>query len=788
MGAEVLMKNIRIGVGDLVSFLYASGDLSSETFQNVSLLEGTKAHQYLQSKYTSKDQSEVFVSHDLILDDLTITLSGRIDGLLWRDEAFLIEEIKSTRKSIFDPQFTANLEHHAQLKMYAYMYLKQHHLTDIKSQVTYIQLSDYKTRSFGEIFDIDLLEDFFKTSIETYLKWLEKLYAHYEARDASLKSLIFPFDVYRRGQREMMAAVYQTMMEDDILYAIAPTGIGKTMAALFSTLKALKDYTQKIFYLTAKTQGKKVALDTMDMLHEAGLKTKTLELTSKDSICFLEKRDCDPEKCPFAKGFFDRLRDATIDIFDHEVLMTRAVVERYAQKHMVCPFEFSLYVSYFVDVMICDYNYVFDPTSHLIRYFDEDTYQPLLLIDEAHNLVSRSRDMYSETLSKTDLITLRKHGSKLKPTIRNAVKKVLDVIESYDVLLGDAPFMSFTSPKEALIDLLYHLLKKIEKSLKENPKYHKKSDVMDGYIALLRFLRIYEYYNESYVTNVEKTEDDIKITLQCLDASSYIYDTIKHKTFGATFFSATLYPIEYYQKLLTKGHGETLKIKSPYDPNHLKLIFMNQVSTRYQDRSASIQQVVDIIQTVISSKQGNYIVFFPSYQYLNQVLCELKVGDDVQIITQYKDMRQAERDETLDVFKNDLKQTNLAFFVMGGMFAEGIDYVGDMLHGVIVVGVGLPMLSDVNQQLKDYYDQTFSKGFDYAYTYPGMNKVIQAVGRVIRRDDDYGVAILIDDRFTTHTYKKLFPLEWKSYEIIKENTLLKKSLDHFWQQVLDKKI
>jgi DNA excision repair protein ERCC-2 len=312
------MKLFRVGVGELVSFLYASGDLSSETFQNVSLLEGTKAHQYLQSKYQSSDLAEVHISHTFINDDSEITLSGRIDGLLSIDGAKVIEEIKSTRYPIFDEKFEINNEHLAQLKMYAYMYMKNNHLEDCLGRVTYIQLSDYKTRHFEFFFDIDLLKDFFESSLLRYAEWLLKLYEHNERKRASLEKLYFPFDKFRRGQREMMAAVYQTMKDDDILYAIAPTGIGKTMASLFATLKSLSEDNQKIFYLSAKTQGKKVALDTMDILHESGLETKTLEITSKDTICFLEKRECDPEKCPFAKGFFDRLQEAMVDIWEKE--------------------------------------------------------------------------------------------------------------------------------------------------------------------------------------------------------------------------------------------------------------------------------------------------------------------------------------------------------------------------------------------------------------------------------------------------------------------------------------
>jgi DNA excision repair protein ERCC-2 len=776
------MKTYRIGVGELVGFLYASGDLSSETFQNVSLLEGTRAHQYVQSQYASTDQSEVSISISWKNHDYELMISGRIDGILDQDGITVIEEIKSTRFPIFSDDFSMNKEHHAQLKMYAYMYMRANHLTDIHGRVTYIQLSDYKMRHFPDIFDVDLLQAFFESSILEYAKWLDIVHAHNLRKLDSLQTLVFPFDTYRRGQREMMSAVYRTMMEDDILYAIAPTGIGKTMAALFSTLKSLHEDNQKIFYLSAKTQGKRVALESMDMLHEAGLETKTLEITSKDTICFLEKRECDPEKCPFAKGFFDRLSEATKDIFMHETLMSRAVVERYARKHSVCPFEFSLFVSYFVDVIICDYNYAFDPRIHLIRYFDDSSFKPLILVDEAHNMIQRSRDMYSSTLIKSDFILLRRAASKLKPSIRNAVKKVLDLYDTFEEQLHLEPFLSFEHLDPRFMDAVKHLMKKIENALKEQPKYSRKSDVMEYYLSLLSFVIIFDFYNDAYVTNILRLDDgDVSLTLQCLDASEFIHDTVKNKAYGTVFFSATLYPIDYYMTLLTEKEGETLKIRSPFKPEKLKIVLMNQISTRYQDRTSSLPLVVETIMQVLESKKGNYIVFFPSYIYMKQVIDLLPPGLDADIIIQEKDMQIELRDIILERFKEKNMRSQLAFFVMGGMFAEGIDYVGDMLNGVIVVGVGLPSLSESNNQLKSYYQKTFNKGFEYAYTYPGMNKVIQAVGRVIRRDSDYGIAILIDDRFTTQSYRKLFPMEWKNIEIISQPKDLKQPLIAFWK-------
>ncbi len=774
------MKNYAVAITDLVSLLYRSGDLTSDTFQNVKMPEGTKAHQIHQSQYLERDQKEVFLSGLWTHGDSNVVVSGRLDGLLFRNNAWVIEEIKSTRKNIYDPFFEPKKEHEAQLKLYAYLYMVVHNKEDIKGRLTYVQIHDGTTRSFDEDFDLVVLKPFFEASIEGYLKWMAFIENHRQSFHATLKTLVFPFDQYRRGQREMMSAVYQNMMESGVLYTIAPTGIGKTMAALFSTLKSIHRDQEKVFYLTAKTQGKQVALDCMNMLVEAGLAAKTIEITSKDTLCFLPKRECDPEKCLYAKGFFDRLNEATFDLLNHETFISRDVLISYALKHQICPFEFSLDIALFADVIILDYNYVFDPKVRLIRFFDDTPFQPKLLVDEAHNMVSRSRDMYSASLHYADFIELRKAANKLKPSIRHGIKKVLD---AFDALLVpfQPPFQEISTLDDTFIEKIEFLMKKIEHALRENPTYSRKSDIMEMYLDMLAFMKIKQFYGPTYVTNLEQTDDSVKLVLQCLDASQFILDTLKEKTKGSVFFSATLYPIEYYMTLISQGYGETLKIRSPFPKDNLKLIMFDAISTRFTDRAKSIEDVVAIIVSVVEAKKGNYIAFFPSYQYLNQVFNALPDALDVDLIIQESNMDLKVRHDIMSQFKKQTNKSQLAGFVMGGMFSEGIDYLGDMLHGVIVVGVGLPMIHPANDQLKAYYQEKFNHGFDYAYTYPGMNKVIQAVGRVIRSAQDRGVAVLIDDRFLEKRYRALYPKEWHKVDVMKDPKHLKARLLDFWK-------
>ena len=760
-----------ISITEIVSFIYMSGDLSADNFQNVSQLEGIKAHQYLQKQFKSDDQKEVCIYYETNIDGISLRLQGRMDGLL-SDQTIL--EIKST-KSGLDLLFVERLEHLAQLKFYAYMYMKNHDLTAIKGQLTYISLIDYDTKTFSYVFDVETLASFFDEAMMIYIKWLTLQQAHETKRHETIGHLAFPFETYRAGQRAFMKAIYHTVNEQGILYAIAPTGIGKTMASLFSTIKTLKEPNEKIFYLTAKNEGKKVAIEAVRLMHDKGLKVKMLELTSKDSICFLTERNCDPAICPFAKGFFDRLRDAIIDIYQHEDIMTRDIIEAYAQKHTVCPFEFSLSVSNYCDIILCDYNYVFDPRAHLIRYFDEANYQPILLIDEAHNLVSRSKEMFSSTLLKSELIDLRRAARTLKPSITHSINKLIHHFENY----LHTGFQAYPSPSKDLMDLVNLNIKKLQKSFSITPNHPKKSLIMDGYFKLLQFENMFEYYNQAYRTNIT-VDDDVKITLQCLDASQFLKDIMTKKAFGTILFSATLYPLEYYSTLLSQKLGESIIIPQPFDKKRLK-VMTYRLDTRYSKRKDSVETIIDTIQTVTTSKKGNYICFFPSYQYMDQVLSEVKEIKSVRYLIQNRITDIDSRKEILDQLRQEKPYSQVAFFVLGGMFSEGIDYVGDMLNGVIVVGVGLPNFNDETEQLRAYYQDTFDNGFHYAYTYPGMNKVIQAVGRVIRRQSDYGIAILLDDRFQNGVYQDLMPKAWKPYTIIKHQTDLSETLANFWQ-------
>lgn len=778
------LKEVRISAKDIAQFLYGSGDITTDRVLQIRAQEGIEIHLFWQSQYLSSDEREVFVKTIFSHEEFKVEVTGRIDGILHREEGIILEEIKSTKMDFEYLDIDSIPAHLVQAKLYAYMYMLEHQLKKIKVMLTYIQVEDRTTLQFEKVYTFKVLETFFTKTLLKYVEWVEKLDQHEESRQKSIEGLRFPFDDYRINQREFMAHVYRNILDRSILYAIAPTGIGKTIATLFSSLKAISRSRQKIFYLTAKNDGKKIALDTVSLLEENGLIAKTCEITAKDRMCLLKERDCDPEVCKYANGYYKKLYKAIDDLFQNESIFSEEVIKKYGKKHKVCPFEFSLDVSNYSDIIICDYNYVFDPRVHLIRYFEETTYEPILLVDESHNMVSRSRDMYSATVREETLLNFLKMTKIYRPSPRREVQKCLDYFAEKDIdYLLEVDFVSKVSLDDGLIVILKRLLAKLDQILSSERKIPMKSSLLDVYFEVYQFVKLSEFYNQEYMMTYERVNGKIEVSMKCLNASSFVLGTIENYTQSCVFFSATLDPIYYYKTLLTGGKGNDIKMLSSFKQNHLMLLSVDHVSTRYNDRNDSLQTIVDVSKKLIESKKGNYIIFFPSYQYLNMVKDAMNIdSNDIEIIEQKREMSLYERSETLNMFKTASDKTQVGLFVMGGVFGESIDLIGDMLSGVVVVGVGLPQLSPFNNLLKSHFDQEFGSGFDYAYTYPGLNKVIQAVGRVIRSETDRGIAILIDDRFASSKYLSLYPREWSHLRSVNYLPTLEKKIQAFWKE------
>ena len=775
------MKLMQVSVRDLVGLIYGSGSITNLKDLQQRANEGTIIHQEWQSKYLPDDQKEVFVSSMYTTEWIELTISGRIDGVLNRDHHYIIEEIKSTHIDLELLDEWTTPAHLAQAKIYAYIFAKDHGLDHLEVWLTYI---DVKTKAHSILkndFSFKELEQCYFETVQAYLEWQRQLLNHELERLSSIEGLHFPFDKFRFNQRRMMAAIYRNVVGKEITYIEAPTGLGKTVAAIFASLKAVHQPSQKIFYLTAKNDGKRTALETVDLLEKHGLKAKTVEITAKDTVCFLDKRDCDPAVCPYANGYYAKVFKAIKDIFEHASIFTKDVIANYARKHEVCPFELSLDISNYSDMVICDYNYVFDPMVHLIRYFEENAYQPIILVDEAHNLVSRSREMYSATLNRDKFLSFLEIAHQFKPNPTFQVESILTVFKSMENQLEKVTFIREYEPNDDFIRKLKQLLVKFDDILSQEKLSFGKEEIQDLYIDVNRFIKIADFYNDDFVYLIERHEEDVWVSVKCLNASEFIMNVAKESIESIVFFSATLKPIDYYQNLLTNNVGQFHRFSSAFKPTNLLLLAVDNVSTRYHDREESIGRIVETLKAMIKPKKGNYIVYFPSYYYMKQVQkVAFEEIVDVNFITQTRDMSHLERREIMNQFGSEEGKTQVFMFVMGGIFGESIDLVGELLSGVLIVGVGLPGLSPYNNVLKAHFDLTFHQGFDYAYTYPGLNKVIQAVGRVIRTETDRGIAILIDDRFTMRKYRRLMPSQWKHLSVCNDPGDIEDMVKHFW--------
>lgn len=762
-----------IAVKELAYFVCQSGNLTTEFFSNHDLEAGKKAHQYHQSHYNELSKKEVYVKSEITYMNNPYILHGFIDGVLNIDNKIIIEEIKSTLIDLEEITLDYHTEHLAQLKIYGYLYALNNQLDSVNLRLTYLSAVDYAQKVFELNVSTTELEDFVLSIFEEYVAWLNLLEESAKVKEETIASIKFPFKQKREGQQKLMKAVYQTLLNEDILYSIAPTGIGKTMATLFAGLKSLKDK-DKLFYLTAKGSGKSAPLDAIELLSKNGLKIKTIDITAKRKICNCGKKNCSPDECPFAVGYFTRLKAATFDIFKNYDIFSREVILETANKHTICAFEFSLYLSYFCDVIIADYNYVFDPKAHLIRYFDDDTYKPKVLIDEAHNLVSRSKEMYSATIAENDIRVLRKKLSSYKPSVRSLCNKTIELFDKYHDILAEHTLYTSEEMDFELNKALKNIKDRVDEILYENKVIKNKDEVLDVYFKILDFLRIVEYYGDTHRVIGKLNNDTVSISYNCLDASKFLLNTINNSIYGVTFFSATLYPINYFMNLLTKGNGKFLQLQSPFNPNNLKIIINKDISTKYTDRENSIDTIIETIE-ILAQNKGNYIIFFPSYAYLKMVYERLE-NIDFECIIQENTLTENEKESIIEKFKTTTN-TKFGFFVMGGVFSEGIDFIGEALSGVIIVGVGLPLVCDENNILKEYFDQQYpGKGFDYAYVYPGFTKVIQAVGRVIRDEADKGIAVLMDNRFMHLRYQELMPPHWKNIKVITNNYSLKKEI------------
>ena len=782
---------IRISVRNLVEFILREGDIDNRTGggqdpENMQM--GSRIHRKIQRQMGSDYQAEVPLKTEIVCDGFILKIEGRADGLIHTKEQVMVDEIKGVLRELDRVQEPAGI-HLAQAKCYASMVAEQEGVDEIGVQMTYCQMETEEVKRFQYSYRSNELKVWFDEVIRQYEKWAKFQIEWRKARNASIKGIEFPFP-YRKGQRDLAVSVYRTILRKKKLFIQAPTGVGKTISTVFPAVKAVgEELGEKIFYLTAKTITRTVAEQAFETLREQNLKFKVITLTAKEKICFCEETSCNPDDCPYAKGHFERVNDAVYELLMQEDVMSREVLEAQARKHKVCPFEMALDVSTWVDGVICDYNYVFDPDARLRRFFAEGGAGGyLFLIDEAHNLVERGRQMYSAELCKEDFLAVKKLVKGEAPRFAKrleACNKILLAMkkecENYKVLDNISHFG---------IQLM-NVLFETDRYLEECVDKEVRETVLDFYFQVRSFLNIYDGLDENYVIYTEYQENGrFVLKLFCVNPAANLQKCLD-KGNSAVFFSATLLPIQYYKRLLsTEKDNYAVYIDSSFDTKKRLLMNGVDVSTRYTMRSREMyQRYATYIFRVVKAKMGNYLIFFPSYRFMEDVYQEftqLLASDEeeMELVIQQKHMDEEERENFLRAFEMGREKSLIGFGVLGGIFSEGIDLTNEKLIGTLIIGTGLPQVCNEREILKSYFDQKGLYGFDYAYRYPGMNKVLQAAGRVIRTEDDRGVILLLDERFQREKGKEIFPKEWVDCERCRLD-IVEEKIRLFWEKQTD---
>jgi DNA excision repair protein ERCC-2 len=779
-----MKKVLKIGIRALVEHLFRSGDLNFDYFSQSRAIDGIRAHQHVQQNRPDHYQSEVSVNYCHETANYNIEFGGRIDGVMAEGKKIIVEEIKTTSQDTLKMVDPKNPVHWGQLKAYAYIWAHSCKASKIVGQLTYVNPENWKAVEFRQTFHMAELKTFFSDMIQAYLKWAEYKISWQEIRTKSVSSFEFPHDCFRPGQRQMAVAIYRTIINQRNILIQAPTGIGKTMAAIFPSIKAFgRESIGKLFYLTARTTGKVVTENVYQLLEQSGLSFKTVTLTAKDKICFCPDKSCNPEECQFAKGYYDRINEAILEALKLNRLK-QGNIEAVAREFTLCPFEFSLDISQWADGIICDYNYVFDPRVFLRRYFSDAIDQHILLIDEAHNLVDRSREMFSAQIDKQTLLEL---GQMLKEKQKRLYQCITRLNHWFSELAKEAPqeakeWSENEIPLE-LITLLTEFIQRAEKWLRLNIPSGYRETLLKQYFNVLSFLRVAEEFDDSYTICYTQKEHDVSAKLFCIDPSHRLAQMLQ-KSFAAVFFSATLTPIPYFRSLFGCGSDtESLILPSPFPDKNLALFRVDHISTYYRHRKNTQTVLCRLLHIFTQNKPGNYLLFFPSYAYLKMIhALYVDTNPDADVIVQTKDMSEMDRREFLNQFRSENPRTLVGFAVLGGIFGEGIDLAGNRLLGAAVIGVGLPGISLERELIRKYYEKIDSRGFEFAYQFPGINRVLQAAGRVIRTEKDRGVVLLIDQRFARHQYATLLPNHWSPIRVSNSDQL-GRFLDKFWYRV-----
>ena len=791
---------IELSVDALCVLALKSGDIDSGRRGGTpeTILSG-ELHERLQAEAKGFYAPSVALSCTTLFDGLYYTVSGSADGVIRGEGGLCIDEVMTVRAYEF--YMSPSDSYLGRLKILAYFLCVREELAEIAARLTYYNSDNGKLKYFNYKFTTRELKEFY-LSLLSEVSFFARLCCYRELEVLpSAASAPFPYGKLREGQEMMIRESFCAIKRSRRIFIEAPTGTGKTISSMFPAVRALgKGDIDKIFYLTAKASTRREAYLAAAKIFKTGVKLRTVILNSKESMCRCQSRQdssrnlCDPAYCPYASGYYDRVNDALRELLGEMNGYPAKAILSVAEKYGICPYELSLDLSEFCDIIICDYNYAFDPSVYLRRYFADGGKREkyAFLIDEAHNLADRARDMYSARLSRADVLRAADGLSENDSEMVSAIESVIAAFSPLRELCRDSivkdsegnerGFYMSRSPLPDLCRALESFRQRCDRWLRKNELHPSYDAVFSLLSAVKKYICVSEYFDKGFLCYVELGGGDIAVKTYCLDPSA-LMNSLLSRAKSAVMFSATLTPAEYFCDVLgSSKNSASVCLPSPFSPDSLCVAVADFVSTRYEDRAANVRQYVSAIAATVSAAAGNYIVYFPSYDCLDKVskaFCQKY--PQVEVVVQKRGMGGAEKEAFLSCFKEDRGKLRVGFCVLGGAFSEGVDLPGSRLIGVIIIGVGLPGLSNERNIIKDYFDVDSGRGYDYAYTYPGMNNVLQAAGRVIRTDSDKGIVVLVDDRYASPQYRALFPQHWKNVKYAGNFSSLAEIARRFWK-------
>jgi len=744
-----------IAVRALCEFTAKTGDLDLRFTPSPTALEGIAGHRTVASRRNEAYQSEVALEGAFG----PLKVKGRADG--YDPTQNCLEEVKTYRGDLSKQPANHRSLHWAQAKIYGWLMCCRLQLEQINLALVYFDIVTEKETCLVEVFSAEALRQFFEQQCGLFLAWAEQEMAHRETRNRAAQQLGFPHAAFRPGQRHLAESVFKAVSTGRCLMAQAPTGIGKTLGTLFPMLKALTPQKlDKVYFLTAKTPGRKLALDAAQVLfdHSETLPLRVLEMVARDKACEHPDKACHGESCPLAQGFYDRL-PAAREAASQLRLLDQTALRDVAAQHAVCPYYLSQEMARWADVVVADYNYYFDFSALLFGLAQFNQWNVAVLVDESHNLVERGRQMYSATLDQATLGSVRK-------TAPEVLKKSLQrVNREWNALHNDqlAPYQAYDKVPEKLLQALSSCTASIGDYLNDHPQ-GLDSGLQNFYFEMLQFGRVAELFDAHYLFDISKRDLERKRPLSQLCLRNVVPAAFIGPRLSAArssvLFSATLSPRHYYADLLgTPADTVWIDVESPFSADQLQVQIVSRISTRFAHRQASLEPIVDLIARQFSERPGNYLAFFSSFDYLQQVAQLLaERHPQITLWQQSRGMAEGARQDFLDQFTADSQ--GVGFAVLGGAFGEGIDLPGARLIGAFIATLGLAQLNPVNEQMKRRMAAIFGAGYDYTYLFPGVQKVVQAAGRVIRTQQDRGVVMLIDDRFAESRIRQLLPRWW----------------------------